>query len=143
MASKRKAAPNSSTNRRKSKKKENDFEDSLSDEGSDHGNGKDVEVLIPGDADTEPEKLPEDLLKTLEKPGGQMLIAGMVTWDAVGKKDTRKVAKMRPNLFSFHRYTDETVTIYFLVLRTLPNFSNYLFVCSIALLFRIHLLLIR
>lgn len=110
MASKRKAAPNSSTNRRKSKKKENDFEESLSDEGSDHGNGKDVEVLIPGD-DAEPEKLPEELLKTLEKPGGQMLIAGMVTWDAVGKKDTRKVAKMRPNLFSFHRFTNETVTI--------------------------------
>lgn len=110
MASKRKSAPNSSTNRRKSKKKEADFEESLSDEGSDHGNGKDVEVLIPSD-DTEAEKLPAELLKTFEKPSGQMLIAGMVTWDAVGKKDTRKVAKMRPNLFSFHRYTNDTVSL--------------------------------
>lgn len=118
MASKRKGGQNSTANRRKSKKHDSDFEDDLSDGSADHagdvvasGDGdasiEQDEVLIAGD-DAEETKLPEDLLQTYDKDTGKLLIAGMVTWDGVGKRDTKKVAKIRRNLYSFHRFTDET-----------------------------------
>lgn len=116
MSAKRKAGGNGAgPNKRRPKKKESDYEDEFSEESDDdvsqqqHAAGQ-MEVLIPHDSLDPPSKLPEDLLATLEKTPGQLLIAGMVTWDLTGKRDRKNVTKVRPNLYSFHRFTDEMVS---------------------------------
>lgn len=117
MSAKRKAGGNGAgPNKRRPKKKESDYEDEFSDESDDdvaqqqqqQGSAQ-MEVLIPHDNLDPPSKLPEDLLATLEKTPGQLLVAGMVTWDLTGKRDRKNVTKVRPNLYSFHRFTDEKV----------------------------------
>lgn len=115
MSAKRKAGGNGAgPNKRRPKKKESDYEDEFSDESDDDGVHQQAaaanQVLIPHDDLDPPSKLPEDLLATLEKTPGQMLIAGMVTWDLTGKRDRKNVTKVRPNLYSFHRFTEEKVS---------------------------------
>lgn len=117
MSAKRKAGGNGAgPNKRRPKKKESDYVDEFSDESDDDGvqqqaaAANQMEVLIPHDDLDPPSKLPEDLLATLEKTPGQMLIAGMVTWDLTGKRDRKNVTKVRPNLYSFHRFTEEKVS---------------------------------
>ncbi|XP_023306324.2 protein RCC2 homolog [Lucilia cuprina] len=111
MSAKRKAGGNGNgPNKRRPKKKESDYEDEVSDESEDEGaqsSSNQVEVLIPNDDLEPPSKLPDDLLATMEKTPGKMLIAGMVTWDLTGKRDRKNVVKVRPNLYNFHRFTDE------------------------------------
>ncbi|XP_037731507.1 protein RCC2 homolog [Drosophila subpulchrella] len=114
MSAKRKAGGNGGgPNKRRPRKKESDYEDEFSDESDEDGVqqqaavANQMEVLIPHDDLNPPSKLPEDLLATLEKTPGQMLLAGMVTWDLTGKRDRKNVTKVRPNLYSFHRFTDE------------------------------------
>lgn len=113
MSAKRKAGGNGNgPNKRRPKKKESDYEDEVSEESEDETQtaSNQVEVLIPSTDDMDPpSKLPEDLLSSMEKAPGQMLIAGMVTWDLTGKRDSKNVSKVRPNLYSFHRFTDEKV----------------------------------
>lgn len=112
MSSKRKSeSSNSKASKRGRKKRESDYDEDLSDgmEGVDGGKSK-VEVLIPSEDVEPPTKLPEDLLQTYDKTPGKLLIAGMVTWDLTGRRDNKKgkVIKVRPNLYTFHRFTDET-----------------------------------
>lgn len=112
MSAKRKAGGNGNgPTKRRPKKKESDYEDEVSDESDAEGQSSSnhVEVLIPNDDLNPPSKLPDDLLASMEKTPGQMLIAGMVTWDLTGKRDRKNVVKVRPNLYSFHRFTDEKV----------------------------------
>lgn len=112
MSAKRKAGGNGNgPTKRRPKKKESDYEDEVSDESDAEGQSSSnhVEVLIPNDDLNPPSKLPDDLLASMEKTPGQMLIAGMVTWDLIGKRDRKNVVKVRPNLYSFHRFTDEKV----------------------------------
>jgi hypothetical protein len=82
----------------------------LSDDFDDPKDNQRDEVLIPSEQPENTEKLPEPLLKTYDRGEGKLLIAGQICWDMVGKKDTKGVAKVRPNLWSFHRFTDETVS---------------------------------
>lgn len=116
MSAKRKAGGNGGNgpNKRRPKKKESDYEDEVSEESEDEGGAQSssnqVEVLIPNDDLDAPAKLPDDLLATMEKTPGKMLIAGMVTWDLTGKRDRKNVVKVRPNLYNFHRFTDEKVS---------------------------------
>ncbi|XP_054743732.1 protein RCC2 homolog [Anastrepha obliqua] len=109
MSAKRKAGGNGAGPNKRRPKKQEDFEEDLSDASSDEGQStsNQVEVLIPNDDLDPPSKLPDDLLTSLEKTPGQMLIAGMVTWDLTGKRDRKNVVKVRPNLYNFHRFTDE------------------------------------
>ncbi|KAJ0183990.1 hypothetical protein K1T71_000413 [Dendrolimus kikuchii] len=51
-------------------------------------------------------KLPEEVLKTFYKQPGRLLIAGMVSWDQVGKRDRKPGGMNHPNLYKFHRFTD-------------------------------------
>lgn len=117
MSAKRKAGGNGAgPNKRRPKKKESDYEDEFSDDSDDDVGqqqqaGAQMEVLIPHDTLDPPSKLPEDLLATLEKTPGQLLLAGMVTWDLTGKRDRKNITKVRPNLYSFHRFTDEKVCL--------------------------------
>lgn len=117
MSAKRKAGGNGAgPNKRRPKKKESDYEDEFSDESDDdvaqqQQASAQMEVLIPHDTLDPPSKLPEDLLATLEKTPGQLLLAGMVTWDLTGKRDRKNISKVRPNLYSFHRFTDEKVSL--------------------------------
>ncbi|KAI8038262.1 hypothetical protein M5D96_008951, partial [Drosophila gunungcola] len=77
-------------NKRRPKKKESDYEDEFSDESNEDGvhqqaaAANQMEVLIPHDDLDPPSKLPEDLLATLEKTPGQMLLAGMYRYVASG-----------------------------------------------------------
>ncbi|XP_037959900.1 protein RCC2 homolog [Teleopsis dalmanni] len=110
MSAKRKAGGNGNgPSKRRPKKKESDYEDDVSEDSGDEAKAStnQVEVLIQHDELDPPSKLPEDLLATMDKAPGQLLIAGMVTWDLTGKRDRKNVVKVRPNLFNFHRFTDE------------------------------------
>ncbi|XP_039763322.1 protein RCC2 homolog [Pararge aegeria] len=53
------------------------------------------------------EKLPEELLKTFYKTPGILMIAGLVSWDLVSKRDNNPLKKTHPNLFTFHKFTDK------------------------------------
>lgn len=113
MSSKRKSDARAPANKRGRKKKvDEDFD---SDSDSSGANGRDleaakkesVEVLIESTEDT---KLPEELLKTFDREPGKLMVAGMVTWELTGRRDPKgKVTTIRPNLYTFHRFTDETV----------------------------------
>ncbi|XP_067622064.1 protein RCC2 homolog isoform X2 [Eurosta solidaginis] len=109
MSAKRKVGGNSAGPNKRRQKKQEDFKDVLSDASSEDGQSttNQVEVLIPNEDLDPPTKLPEDLLASLDKSPGQLLISGMVTWDLTGKRDRKNVAKVRPNLYNFHRFTDE------------------------------------
>lgn len=109
MSAKRKAGGNSTgANKRRPKKKDSDQEDNVSDDSGDEAKQSlQVEVRIPADELDPQTKLPAGLLDTFDKGSGQMLIAGMVTWDLTGKRDRKNVVKVRPNLYSFHRFTNE------------------------------------
>lgn len=111
MASKRKSEPVKKTAAKRGKKKpEDSFDSDLSDEfGEEVGNGNgaaappvtfDERAVLP--------KLPAELLASRDREPGKLLIAGMVTWDLVGRKvDTKGGVKIRPNLWYFNRFTDE------------------------------------
>lgn len=72
------------------------------------GNGAANEILIHNDALEPLAKLPEELLMSMEKDPGKLLIAGMVTWDLTGRRDNSKGnVKIRPNLWTFHRFGSE------------------------------------
>lgn len=114
MSSKRKSdAKAPAVKRGRKKKVDEDFD---SDSDSSGANGRDgldaskkenVEVLIESTEDT---KLPEELLKTFDREPGKLMIAGMVTWELTGRRDPKgKVTTIHPNLYVFHRFTDETV----------------------------------
>lgn len=113
MSSKRKSEGKPPASKRGRKKKvDEDFD---SDSDSSGANGRDldaaknesVEVLIESTEDT---KLPEELLKTFDREPGKLMIAGMVTWELTGRRDPKgKVTTIRPNLYVFNRFTDDTV----------------------------------
>lgn len=117
MSSKRKSdAKPQQAKRGRKKKVDEDFDSDLSDDGIANGkseniDGTSTEVLIVGDAADNDAKLPEELLKTYDREPGKLMIAGMVTWDLTGRRDPKgKVTNIRPNLYVFNRFTDETVS---------------------------------
>lgn len=107
MASKRKSEPVKKTAKRGKKKTDDSFDSDLSDEFNDGGNENgsapvtfDERAVLP--------KLPDELLASRDREPGKLLIAGMVTWDLVGKKtDSKGGVKIRPNLYYFNRFTDD------------------------------------
>ncbi|XP_058059050.1 protein RCC2 [Anopheles bellator] len=95
---------------KKRKNSESNYDSDLSDEyprvGGGGGEPSAREVVVE---ELRPmEKLPEELLGAYDKGPGKLLIAGMVSWEMTGKRDSKGVTKIRPNLFSFHRFTGET-----------------------------------
>lgn len=109
MSTKRKSEqPVKKTVKRNKKKVDNEFDSDLSDEFDNaEGNGN-SEILIHNDALEPLAKLPDDLLASMEREPGKLLIAGMVTWDLTGRRENAKVAaKIRPNLWHFHRFTTD------------------------------------
>lgn len=110
MASKRKSEPVKKTAKRGKKKTDDSFDSDLSDEFDDHaGNGNgNVPALVTFDERAVLPKLPEELLASRDREPGKLLIAGMVTWDITGKRaDAKGGVKIRPNLWNYHRFTDE------------------------------------
>lgn len=113
MSSKRKSDAPKKPAKRGKKKQEEDYDSEFSDgnDDLDGPSGQPDEVLIPGHGEDfePPSKLPEDLLHTYDKEPGYLLLAGMITWEMVARRDTGKpkLSKVRPNLTSFHRFTDE------------------------------------
>lgn len=114
MATKRKADGKPASKRGRKKKVDEDF-DSDSDEGSLNGREdakkESVEVLIESVEDS---RLPEELLKTFDREPGKLMVAGMVTWELTGRRDTKGTVTVRPNLYTFHRFTDEKVRCFLL-----------------------------
>lgn len=113
MASKRKSEPVKKTAKRGKKKTDDSFDSDLSDDYNDNdvgnGNGSAATVTpVTFDERAVLPKLPAELLASRDKEPGKLLMAGMVTWDLTGKKsDTKGGIKIRPNLWYFHRFTDE------------------------------------
>lgn len=107
MSSKRKSEPTKKNTKRSKAQHSDDYDSDLSDDYHTNDN-QTVEVVVPS-SEVDLPALPEELLKTFDKEPGKLLIAGMVTWDMVGRKSTTKgVCKIRPNLYTFHRFTSET-----------------------------------
>lgn len=111
MASKRKSEPVKKTAKRGKKKTDDSFDSDLSDDYGDevsgNGNGAATQLVTFDERAVLP-KLPEELLASRDREPGQLLIAGMVTWDIVGKRaDAKGGVKIRPNLWNFHRFTEE------------------------------------
>lgn len=105
MSSKRKSEPVKKPAKRNKKKTDKDFDSDVSSDYEDETPKQQNEILIPSEP---PKKLPDELLATFDKEPGKLLIAGMVTWDMVGKRnDTKGISKVRPNLYYFNRFTDE------------------------------------
>jgi hypothetical protein len=108
MASKRKSEPVKKTAKRGKKKTDDSFDSDLSDEYDDVGNGNGASAPVTFDERAILPKLPAELLASRDKEPGKLVMAGMVTWDLVGKKaDTKGGIKIRPNLWYFNRFTDE------------------------------------
>lgn len=110
MASKRKSEPVKKTAKRGKKKTDDSFDSDLSDDYGDEvaGNGNGTAQPVTFDERAVLPKLPEELLASRDREPGQLLMAGMVTWDLVGKRaDAKGGIKTRPNLWNFHRFTDE------------------------------------
>ncbi|XP_044736012.1 protein RCC2 homolog [Chrysoperla carnea] len=109
-SNKRKRAPaKKPVKRGKKQQDDSDMESDLSNDSDvETGGGHQAdEVLIPGHDLEEPTKLPEELLKTMIKPAGQLLICGLVSWELTGKLNAKKgPARVQPNLYIPHRFTD-------------------------------------
>lgn len=111
MASKRKSEPVKKTAKRGKKKTDDSFDSDLSDDYGDevsgNGNGAAAQPITFDERAVLP-KLPEELLASRDREPGRLVMAGMVTWDIVGKRaDTKGGIKIRPNLWNFHRFTEE------------------------------------
>lgn len=114
MSSKRKRAPPKKPAGKKGKRKEDsDIDSDLSDASENETTTQPDEVLIAGHGDVldEPTQLPPELLKTLIKPAGQLLIFGCVSWDTAGKKDTKNPGSNHPNIYVPNRFTDLKVRL--------------------------------
>lgn len=100
--------------KRGKRKDEVDMDSDLSDDSNnENSTAPPDEVLIAhGDLLDEPVKLPEELLQTLIKPAGQLIVFGQVHWDNVGKKDNPAGGgKIHPNLYVPHTFTDLRVRL--------------------------------
>lgn len=103
--------------KKRPKQKESDFEDEISEEESDDQQQSSSQQSMSSGSGSRMlssvsnEKLPADLLTSLEKTPGHLLIAGCVTWDMTGKRDRKNTIKVRPNLYNFHRFTDQKVSM--------------------------------
>lgn len=111
MASKRKSEPVKKAVKRNKKKVDDDFESDLSDDFNESeapGNGSSAPVTSFIEASVMP-KLPDEILASRDREPGKLLMAGCVTWDIVGKRmdNSKGGIKIRPNLWNFHRFTDE------------------------------------
>ncbi|EAT33913.1 AAEL013820-PA [Aedes aegypti] len=70
------------------------------------------EDKVPGEESTVDDdagaELSDKLMKRFdEQPPGKLLIAGLVTWELTGGPKAKPVSNVRPNLYSFHRFTSE------------------------------------
>ncbi|CAH2103711.1 unnamed protein product [Euphydryas editha] len=89
---------------RKPRKHHSEDEDSNDSSVSDQGQEPQREPSPLPDEPTE--KLPEELLKTFYKNPGTLMIAGLVSWDLVAKRDNNPSKKTHPNLYTFHKFTE-------------------------------------
>ncbi|XP_044267022.1 protein RCC2 homolog [Tribolium madens] len=116
MSTKRKKAPvRRGPAKRNRRKEESDVDSDISDASDTENTTQPDEVLIAGHGDAldEPTQLPQELLKTLIKPAGQLLIFGLINWDYTSNKVPKEVKiKLHPNLYSPHRFlTDKKVRL--------------------------------
>lgn len=113
MSSKRKRAPTKKLGPKKNKRKETELDSELSDNSETENATQPDEVLIAGHGDLldEPLPLPQELLKTLIKPAGQLLMCGLVNWELTGRRDAKTTLKLHPNLYSPTRFTNYKVRL--------------------------------
>jgi hypothetical protein len=113
MSTKRKRAPaKRGSAKRNKRKEESDVDSDITDGSETEHTTQPDEVLIAGHGDALDEltQLPQELLKTLIKPAGQLFIFGLINWDLATNKIPKDVKnKMHPNLYSPHRFTDHKV----------------------------------
>lgn len=110
MSSKRKRPPVKKVGTKRGKRKEDviEIDSDLSDNSDNENAPQPDEVLIAGHGDVldEPTQLPQELLKTLVKPAGQLFLFGLVNWDIAGRKESKSTTRLHPNIYSPSRFTD-------------------------------------
>lgn len=112
MSSKRKRAPTKRAGGKKNKRKEElDIDSDLSDNSENENATQPDEVLIAGHGDIldDATPLPQELLKTLIKPAGQLFIFGLVNWDITGRRENKGGQRLHPNINSPQRFTNDKV----------------------------------
>lgn len=96
---------NSRANRQK-KQKKHVSEDEESDDSTVEEQPRE-EQRTPSPMLEEPTmKLPEEVLRALYKTPGILMIAGLVSWDLVARRDNNPTKRTHPNLYTFHKFTD-------------------------------------
>ena len=116
MSTKRKRPPAKKSGARKNKRKDDsDVDSELSDASVPENSTQPDEVLIAGHGDAldEPTQLPQELLKTLVKPSGQLFLFGLVNWDIAGRRENKTGTRLHPNIHSPQRFTDLKVSMHF------------------------------
>ncbi|KAF5288966.1 hypothetical protein FQA39_LY03845 [Lamprigera yunnana] len=113
MSSKRKRAPTKRMGPKKNKRKETEIDSEFSDNSETENATQPDEVLISGHGDLLDEALPlpQELLQTLIKPAGQLLVSGCVNWELTGRKDSKTTLKLHPNLCSHTRFTNHKIRL--------------------------------
>lgn len=111
MSSKRKRAPTKRPGSKRNKRKEDVLDSDLSENSETENATQPDEVLIAGHGDIldDATPLPQELLNTLIKPAGQLLIFGLVNWDLTGRRDTKAGQRSQPNINSPQRFTNYKV----------------------------------
>lgn len=114
MSSKRKRAPTKRATGKKNKRKEDiDIDSDMSDNSEAENARQPDEVLIAGHGDIldDATPLPQELLKTLTKPAGQLFMFGLVNWDITGRRENKGGQRLHPNITSPQRFTDYKVRL--------------------------------
>ncbi|CAH0703141.1 unnamed protein product [Spodoptera exigua] len=103
----RHAGPRNSRHNKHKKPKKQVSEDEESEESPVEDQPQEEQQRSPSPMQEEPTvRLPEEVLKALYKTPGVLMIAGLVSWDLVARRDNNPTKRTHPNLYTFHKFTD-------------------------------------
>ncbi|KAF9797280.1 hypothetical protein SFRURICE_006262 [Spodoptera frugiperda] len=103
----RHSAPRNSRHNKHRKPKKQVSEDEESEDSPVEEQPQEEQQRSPSPMQEEPTvRLPEEVLKALYKTPGVLMIAGLVSWDLVARRDNNPTKRTHPNLYTFHKFTD-------------------------------------
>ncbi|XP_022832518.1 protein RCC2 homolog isoform X1 [Spodoptera litura] len=103
----RHAAPRNNRHNKHRKPKKQVSEDEESEDSPVEEQPQEEQQRSPSPMQEEPTvRLPEEVLKALYKTPGVLMIAGLVSWDLVARRDNNPTKRTHPNLYTFHKFTD-------------------------------------
>ncbi|CAH1647370.1 unnamed protein product [Spodoptera littoralis] len=103
----RHTAPRNNRHNKHRKPKKQVSEDEESEDSPVEEQPQEEQQRSPSPMQEEPTvRLPEEVLKALYKTPGVLMIAGLVSWDLVARRDNNPTKRTHPNLYTFHKFTD-------------------------------------